>query len=173
MLNYGAYAQTYFNYNTDNLANKGYENDPDVDNARAELAEWEYSNYEKENLPSGVTFDSSSISLDSTLSLNLYFITKNNITASTTSYGVTRNVSGSKITNNYRKVTFENLEPNEYGEVFDITINDTYSMKYCPLSYFYSAVSLTDTDEETENLRNVVAALYEFYVEIKDYVTNS
>ena len=174
MLNYGAYAQTYFGYNTNNLANAddGLEA-PNVDSAKTALAKWKYSNYKKENLPEDISFKSSSINLDSTLGLNLYFESEGKLTASTTSYGVTRNVRSSNITDTYKKITFENLKPNEYDQLLEIKINDTYSMKYCPLSYFYSAVSLTDTDEETENLRNVVAALYEFYVEIKDYVTNS
>ena len=46
-----------------------------------------------------------------------------------------------------------------------VKINGDYSIKYCPLTSCYNVL----TKNFAENKKNVAAALYEYYVAVKDY----
>ena len=163
MLNYGAYAQVAFNYNTDNLANEYCEKKPDIDAAVSALKKWDYKNYKKENLPENITYVDSTLELDSMVNLRMYFNSWDEINAELTSYGVTRKSGG---TGDYLKyITFDNIKPNEYDQILDVKINGDYSIKYCPLTSCYNVL----TKNFAESKKNVAAALYEYYVAVKDY----
>ncbi len=73
ILNYGAYAQVAFKYNTDNLANEYCEKKPDIDAVVSALRKWDYNNYKKENLPEDITYVDSILELDSMVNLRIYF----------------------------------------------------------------------------------------------------
>ena len=163
MLNYGAYAQVVFKYNTDNLANKYCEKTPDIEAAKTALAKWDYSKYKNEKLPEGVTYETSSFELDSMVNLRMYFKSAGALNAELTSYGTTRKAEGEG--SFLQCVKFDNIKPNEYDQILEIKINDDYSMKYCPLTYCYEAL----TSGVSGDVKNVVAALYEYYVAVKDY----
>gem|GEM_PF-2270873 len=163
MLNYGAYAQVAFNYNTDNLANEYCEKKPDISAAVSALKKWDYNNYKSENLPEDIQYEDSTLELGSMVNLMMYFKSWDGINAELTSYGVTRK---SNSTGDYLKyIKFENIKPNEYDQILDVKINDDYSIKYCPLTSCYNVL----TSKLGDNEKNVAAALYEYYVAVKDY----
>ena len=73
MLNYGAYAQLYFNYNTDTLANAGYETTEAINGVNAgTLSDYAY-NADNNHLPEGITATAVNLVLESETVLDLKF----------------------------------------------------------------------------------------------------
>ena len=70
MLNYGAYSQIKFGYNTDNLANAGVETDALPNITAADLASFAHG---KEGSEDGITIQSVSLLLESTTTIRFYF----------------------------------------------------------------------------------------------------
>ena len=78
MLNYGAYAQLYFGYKTEDLANKNlYNGDYDFDSVTASMINRPYDS-SKTILPAGLTAASASMVLESNTTLKIYFTDNTN-----------------------------------------------------------------------------------------------
>ena len=76
MLNYGAYSQTYFKYNTDKLANAGTvtaEQTADINAVQASTLVDKVYDKATAHLPDGMTFYGANLELESETTLNLYF----------------------------------------------------------------------------------------------------
>ena len=144
MLNYGGYSQEYFGYNTENLANK------DIDGT---LGEVDGSKIEDKksvgSLPDGITYYGTSLLLENEIIVRHYFKLTDNSLAKT--YNLKENHIGWYL--DCEPVSAANL-----GKQITTKIGD-YTIVYSPMNY----VKLVAANTEDTKLKNVCAALYEYW----------
>ena len=173
MVNYGAYSQIYFDYNTNALANAGRTDK--VNEVTAEKVNKPYDKT-KNNLPEGVSLVSANLELESETVLNLLFTnTTDNELKFKTSDDVTLTQTKS---GDYTKVTITNIAAQHLSE--DIIVNisvdgDTasYSATYSPMNYCYSVLSKETTETRTDELKNVMRAFWLYNQQAKAYFQNN
>lgn len=166
MLNYGAYAQKYFDINTSNLANKNiYDstNDP-VLKFSQNLSSKQLSGVATDG---DLEFYGASLVCKGETSLKLYFGSKSGATISSGRYAV-KAVSGGKsrtcsgtISNNMYVVTLTGIAAAELDNTYQFTITDSknssnnFIFNYSPVNYMANAQKSSDT-----NLVNLTRAMY-------------
>ncbi len=167
MLNYGGYAQKYFNVNTSSLANNNLytqANDPVLKEISA------LANITAYNIPSNNLLDFAGASLicEGETSLRLYFningssASANKLNVSITSGGKERTCCGT-VTDSIYVVTLYNITATELDDVFSFTIKDasgsaqTITFNYSPMNYIALAQSTGDI-----NLMYITRALYHY-----------
>lgn len=168
MLNYGGYAQTYFNYKTENLANKDYVDDLSSVNLE------QLSNYqlkETGNLPKGIQIGSTLI-LESDTKIRFYITLDDSATISDYQF----KLDGEKCTPIENNGVTVNRDAQYYIEVSGITANnlgkaytlsvDDYSVSYSAMTYAYNVLNSNNADTK---LPNTVKALYLYQQAAKDY----
>ena len=172
MLNYGAYAQIYFNYRTDELANKNlYNGDYSLDNA--DFTRPYDSSFT--NLPDGLSFSSVSLALESDTYLNLYF-------ADNTNKKLTfKLVIGNKETvltpassNGNIKIVLKGIPAHRLNEDYKIKItvegdSTEYYLTYSPIMYAYNIISRAQDEIRTPELKDLMKALYLYNQAAKAY----
>ena len=155
MLNYGAYAQAYFD--TDwTAANTGYEDT----NIAAVTAEEIGAAYDKTKttLPSNVIFEGATLSLKSETSLSLYFSgLPTDIEFTCDRKTVEKSTSGDYVIARIRGIKAEELG-NSFIVKFSIN-DENGSVTYSPMTYCYNVLNGGSNDEK---LQNVVKALYKY-----------
>ena len=164
MMNYGAYSQIYFNYNTGNLANAILDAaDRDVSSISAtSLNPRSYTEDDfRVNTGNGFTsLTGVSLALESETALNLYFkVGGDNLTF------ICNGVELDAVeTSSGLKVKIRNISAQNLSNTFTVEIycNGTYSgsITYSPMNYCYNVLKDTSTAEKTVNLQNAVRALY-------------
>ncbi len=155
MLNYGANAQIYFNKNSENLANA------DLDEKDKVLGNVEITPPQTSfNLPDGVTFGGSTLSLKSETTLSLYFTGSEKLTFSCDGYNVETVESG-----NYQIARIRGIKAADIGSSIILNVGDG-TATYSPLNYCAKALADNTSDEK---LTNAVKALYLYYKATKEY----
>ena len=181
MLNYGAYAQEYFNFKTDDLANAG------IDNSGYSINNVSFSKpYDpsKSNLPDYLEFTGVSLTLESDTVLKLQF-TKNVPIDLTYIFKLEENgtetilpydVSGDQVT-----VRIKGISAHRLDEDFRIKIvinedpnaeNSNYFVTYSPMTYAYNIITREETAERNKALKNLMKAMYRYNEAAKDYKKN-
>ena len=148
MLNYGAYAQSYFGKNTASLANDGL---TEKEKALGDVTVTEPQTSVK--LPEGVTFEGATLSLKSETSLSLYFTSDTALTFSCDGKTVETASSGG-----YQIARIRNIPANELKDSFTVTVTAGGvggSVIYSPMNYCGSI--LNDSDDAA--LVSVIKAL--------------
>ncbi|MBQ8297806.1 MAG: hypothetical protein IJX77_08500 [Ruminococcus sp.] len=149
MLNYGAYAQEYFGYNTDNLANSGLS---DEDKALGTVAvEESLKLVETGTLPDGVSYYGSSLLLKNKTIIRHYFVIEDGAEIPAVSDGW----SALTEKDGYYYTEITGITAADLDVAQTLTIGD-YTLSYSPLSYAYAVLS----GEYKAALQNVVKALY-------------
>jgi len=149
MLNYGAYAQIYFDKNPGTLANA------ELDDADKILGDVTFTAPETAfDLPDGVTFGGATLSLKSETTLSLYFTSSTALEFSCDGYTVEKATTGG-----YQIARIRGIKAKHIGDVLTLKINGNEAISYSPLNYCKNAL---DDDSTNEKLQNVVKALY-FY----------
>ena len=150
MLNYGAYAQIYFDKNPDDPANASLSEEEkalgDVTITAPESAI---------DLPDGVIFEGATLSLRSETTLSLYFTSSVDLSFSCKGRTVEESVSGS-----YQIARIRDIPAKQLLNSFTLQISAgeaSGSVTYSPMNYCYNAL---DGGTDNENLINVVKALY-------------
>lgn len=169
MVNYSAYSQIYFDYNTEFLANAGR-----TDNVSTVTAENVNKPYDKtkNNLPDGVSLVSANLELESETVLNLLFT---NTTDKELTFKTSDDVTLTQtMTDDGIKVTITNISAQYLSEDVEVIISvdgDTasYSATYSPMNYCYSVLSNDRTDE----LKNVMRAFWLYNQQAKAYFQNN
>ena len=159
MLNYGAAAQTYFGYHTSDLANSIL---PEVDQ-QSNVSAGSLSVYKKGDiLPELV-----SISLKSTITMKLYFKTEDLETKNVTSFEYNNETLTATVSGDYTIIVIEGISAQNFRGI--VTINyyvegseNAKSIKYRPSNYAYAVLNKPTDGTVTEELKNVVSALYSF-----------
>jgi len=163
MMNYGAYSQIYFNYNTGNLANVILDvADRDVSSISAtSLNPQSYTEDDfRVNTGNGFTsLTGVSLALESETALNLYFkVGGDNLTFICNGLELDSIETSSGL-----KVKIRNISAQDLSNTFTVEIycNGTYSgsITYSPMNYCYNVLKDTSTAEKTVNLQNAVRAL--------------
>ncbi|MBR4346876.1 MAG: hypothetical protein IKP75_08095 [Oscillospiraceae bacterium] len=164
MLNYGACAQTYFNYNPNDLANS-------VLDSKDQFQNWDMTSIDNDinapynengtTLPTGVNFEGATLSLKSETSLSLYF---KGLDAET-EFKCTGNMGEKKVETNtngaYVIARIRGIKAEELKNDFTVTIkdSDSLSVTYSPMTYCYNVVKSSTVSEK---LKNVCRALYQY-----------
>lgn len=157
MLNYGAYAQVYFDKNPGTLANADLtEDEKALSDPTINIADPDFS-----NLPAGVTFEGATLSLKSETSLSLYFTSSEDLEFSCDGYTVEKATSG-----DYQIARIRGIKAKHIGDILTLKINGSEAVSYSPLNYCKNALEGGTTNE---NLQNVVKALYAYWQAADQY----
>ena len=151
MLNYGAYAQLYFDKNPGALANADL-----TDNEKAlGTPEINIAAPDESKLSAGVTFEGATLSLKSETSLSLYFKSSDTLEFSCDGYTVEKATSGG-----YQIARIRGIKAKHIGDILTLKINGSEAISYSPLNY---CKNVLDGDTTDEKLQNVVKALYLYW----------
>lgn len=152
MLNYGGYAQAYFNYNTANPANINLTSAEKSLSSVTDLSEYQYTVSGTDN---GIRYSGSKLSLESETAVKHYF-----------------SLTGSKTIDQYTfTVNGQTVVPAKSGDLYCITVNsisaknlsEKYAVKVGGLTLNYSAMSYANsamTRTSKAALQDVTKALY-------------
>ena len=158
MLSYGAASQTYFNYNSTNLANAGIEITPSVPTGESKMDVTGSAN--------GVKFYGASMIHENKITVRFYF-TADSID------GITFNVNGVAVTpeskNNMYYVELTDICPQDLDEAITVTVSDgtdTLTVTYAPMDYIIRMYNKANASDTT---KAVVQALYGYYMAAEAY----
>ena len=159
MLHYGEYSQKYFEYNCEGLDYTDI-SDTVIDD------EYSYDGQPAASLPEGTTFAGATLSLRSKTTLSFYFKTNDkSLTFALDDAAKQKGYECVTETDTYKGYTIfrvRGIAANDLGKSITVSVNDTYSVTYCPMNYCYTALNGGTTDED---LKNVCRALYLYYIE--------
>lgn len=169
MLNYGGYAQTYFNEKTDALANKGLynkTNDPVLTTNTTVSKDYNYAVF---NNNMGVSFIGGSLVLNSGTDLKLYYSMDdknmaNNINVSVNGQNVAPEYDG-----NIMCIRVPDISISSFGDTYNVKISvngKEINQKYSAMTYMYKALNAQNSNTK---LNNVVKALYLYNEAAKQY----
>ncbi len=180
LLNYGAYAQTYFDVNEDNLANNLLtETEKSVSNVTKDMI----GDQVGKSIPDSaadLSFYGASLSLKSETALNYYFeFAGEDITAYTFMNGDTElevKKSGNLYYVKKLDISAANLE-NMYSISVMKDDEEVMNVSYSALQYAYDVLNTTTDltgkgDDKMAELQDVVRALYLYHVAAKTYVNS-
>ena len=157
MLNYGAAAQTYFNYKTNNLANAGYELD-----ANADVPTVYPETIVTDNLE-GIELYGTSLVLRNKTAVRFYFTLEEG--SSIGDFTFSQGKLGMK--HGMHFVEIDGINPQDLAEEIELNVdNGALSITYSPLSYI---VKMYNNADNPENVKPLVQALYGYHEEAKYY----
>ena len=157
MLNYGAKAQTYFGYNTDDLANAGI-TDAGAEAVKADAApEMVIS-----GSVDGISFYGASLVFRNKIAVRYYFTVTGYIS------GYTFTVNDTKyepvLKDNLYYIEVADINPNQLSDAITVLVNDTLSVSYSPMNYIVRM-----STKGSENLQALMQALYNYYLKAVAY----
>ena len=152
MLNYGAMAQTYFGYNTGNLANKDY-----VNTEAVEIPAVDTSNMVSGSAD-GIRFYGASLVFESKVAVRFYFVVDGDINSYTFSTGTPVAKNGMYY------IEVPGINPQDYATDIVLTVNDTLTVTYSPLTYISRKAGADNA------LANLVKAMYAYHLAAKAYL---
>lgn len=161
MLNYGSYAQKYFEYHTDTLANADltYGNDPIADNQTVTIPS---SDYSCSDINSGLTFVGSSLVLKSKTCLRLYFTGDAAIKSEVCDIDSFA-TEHETLDNGYQVVTISGITADKLNDTFEIKIStgngSSITIGGKPMTYCYKVTEGAYDDDLTK----LVKSLYLYY----------
>ena len=159
MLNYGAYAQKYFGYNTENLANSTVNNISIEDNIPTSSVDLSSFSIDVSSLNGSVGFAGSSLVLSGKTSMKLYF--DKTATISNVSCTNDSNVQVDVIESGdgqYQIVRIRNISPANLDTSFTISMSvggASKTISVNPMAYGKAVLNMQDRD----SLKNLVKAL--------------
>lgn len=161
MLNYGAMAQTYFDYNENTLANEG------VASEMAAVPQIAPSAISISGNLEGVTFRGASLRYDHKLALRYYFETDD-------IRDFTFTVNGAALQAEQKDdlyfVEISQIVPQDIGNTFSMRVEDaggrSMTVTYSPMNYI---VRMYHNENTTPDGKNLLQALYTYYLAAKSY----
>lgn len=166
MLNYGAYAQDYFDHNMENPATDNRFNMSHIDGDY--LAGYAHTESQGND---NVKFEGAKLQLVSETTLRMYFsienVDPNDVTFTYKNESLEVREEGA-----YYSVSITGIAANELDEDCVITINDgeiEFDVIYSPFAYCYNAISRETSPTRTEELKDLMRALVIYNEEAKKY----
>ena len=156
-LNYGAAAQNYFGYKTENLANAGYEK-----TAVAEIPQVDSSNIVSGSV-SGISFYGASLVFETRIAVRFYFTVRGDIADYNFSIG-----EAPVAKDNLYYVEVPDINPQDYAENITLTVNDKLTVTYSPMQYISRMYGKT----ENAQLKTLVNELYQYHLTAVDYLAD-
>ena len=169
MLNYGGYAQTYFNEKTDALANKGLynkTNDPVLTTNTTVSKDY---NYAVLNNNMGVSFLGGSLVLNSGTDLKLYYSMDDKNMAHNINVSVNGQNVAPEYDGNIMCVRVPDISISSLGDTYNVKISvngKEINQKHSAMTYMYKALNSQNSNTK---LNNVVKALYLYNEAAKQY----
>ena len=169
MLNYGACSQTYFNYRTSSLANSVLpENERNVSIASPDDISYKTDGY------GSIKPERVSLSLDSTITLKLYFNSANVNGCEFKLNGRALTTSGS---GEYTVVHVDRISAIEIHSAVVVDVyrnnNKIGNFTYSPAKYCKIVLGMDNDGNVTDELKLLVSALSEFNRTLQNYVQNT
>ena len=168
MLNYGAYSQEYFNYNTGKLANESLSAEDKVLGS-IDTALLSAPVFSKSSIDADIcTFDTAYLTLVSETSVNVYIKLNDGIDANNVTFKVNgTEVIPTKVGDRYL-ITASNIKAGDLDkqQSFTVTYNgNTNGLEYSAYSYVRSVLS----NNRSEALTNLAKALYRYNTAAETY----
>ncbi len=179
LLNYGAAAQTLFDYHTDKLANENLLPEDKV------ISDVDFSQYEhslnQNNNENGIKWYGSSLVLESDTCVRDYFSLDassqiNNYTFELGESNVTKLKPKQRVINGetYYYVEIPDIKAQNLDKSIEVNVRDQtgeniITLKYNAFSYAYSMSKKSTTDANT---KQAMKALYQYWLDAKAYVDN-
>ena len=163
-LNYGAAAQTYFNYSTDNLANKRYERNyaPDI----PEPIEKPLNLTGKVN---GISFYGGTLVFVSKVAVRFYFT--GSVDENTT-FKVGEKPYTPRAKGNLYYVEIPGINPQDYDKNITLTVSkdaQEMSVTYSPMHYISR---MYHKDSSSETMKTLLSNLYEYHLQAVSYLND-
>ena len=156
MLHYGAAAQNYFNYKTNDLANAGVGAVTSAAPATANI-------FKTVGSADGVEFYGATLVFRDRIALRYYFT----VTGDISQYTFT--VSGKEVTpvhkGNQYYVEIADINPQDLDTAFTVKVNDTLSVTYSPMNYVVNMHK-----KGTEDLQALMQALCDYHTAAVAYL---
>ena len=162
MLHYGAAAQTYFGYNTENLANAGISAGEE-----AQVPETAQTAMEISGNADGIVFYGASMLFQSKTALRFYFRTEEDIAKYIFRVGESVCQPVEKDGLFYVEVT--NIVPQDMDSMLYVTVTDstdTLTVQYSPMCY----IARMYHGGSGQSLKSLLQALYCYYLSAEEYV---
>ena len=153
MLNYGGCAQTYFGYNTENLANEGL----NPEEVGKEEVPQEDVPVEIEGAVEGISAYGASLVFRNKIAVRYYF----KVTGDVANYTFKANgvPCNPVVTTENVYIEVPGINPQDLENTITVTVNDTLSFSYSPMTYIVRM-----SQKGTENIRPLMKALYNYYL---------
>lgn len=172
MLIYGAYAQKYFGYHTENYAYDLNVSEREINSISSDdLEEYSQSRLEASETEN-VKFAGTNLSLLSETTLRLFF----NVEGSIDDVKFTYNGKelDAKSYESYYYVELDNIAAKNLSDMFVIEIADTVAgttgkVIYSPMSYAYLVLSRPTDEIRTEDLKMLMKAFYNYNIKAIEY----
>lgn len=158
MLNYGALAQVYFGYNTENLVNESLTDEEKL----IEEADFSQFGYAVNGKEDGVEYYGSKLALESETSVKHYFIIENE--ADALNFTVNGKALTAEKAGDYYEVKISDIPAHRLDEKLVLKAGNL-EVDYNALSYAELAMSGDD-----ENLKNLMQALYAYNRAADEYI---
>ncbi len=160
MLHYGAAAQTFFNYKTDDMANAGLDSAEDNVTIPADAA----GEIVVSGSAEGITFYGASLVFENKIAVRFYF----NVTGDIADYTFTKD--GTKYEPVAKKgmyyIEIAGINPQDLDDAVTVTVGEL-SVSYSPMNYIVRMAE----KYENEDLVALVKALYSYHVAAQAYAT--
>lgn len=156
-LNYSAAAQKYFGYNTENLANAGYEKAATVVIPEADSSNMVSGSAE------GISVYGATLVVKSRIAVRFYFSVSGNIEDYTFSTG-----EAPVYKNGLYYVEVPDINPQDYAQDITLTVNDTLSVTYSPMDYISRVYHKT----EDAQLQELLSQLYQYHLTAVNYLAD-
>ena len=163
MINYGGRAQIFFDYKTDDLANRGIEDYQVASTDDMVVPAFDKDALNQQLEPYGLSYYGASLVLKTETSLKLYFKKLDNYSGN-----VTAKINGKETelipnSTSYVVVDVADIPSSSIGNIWDITIGDV-TFQYSATNYIQNQLNGSD-----ENLKAVVTAVYDYYLAALNY----
>ena len=163
MINYGGRAQVFFDYKTDDLANRGIEDYQVASTDDMVVPAFDKDALNQQLEPYGLSYYGASLVLKTETSLKLYFKKLDNYSGN-----VTAKINGKETelipnSTSYVVVDVADIPSSSIGNIWDITIGDV-TFQYSATNYIQNQLNGSD-----ENLKAVVTAVYDYYLAALNY----
>ena len=172
MLNYGAMAQVYFDYNATNLANAGI-----IGFGEADVTKATYETTIAEGAVEGIRYYGASLVYGNKVAVRLYFqVLSGSIDDYTFSTvlpnaeaGIEANVLTPVAKGEYYYIEFADIAPDNWSESVNLYVikgEQNLHVQYSPLSYMVRMYSKATSGEA---LKNLLKAMYNYHLAAKAY----
>ena len=155
MLSYGAAAQTYFDYNAENLVNGDT-----IGAGTAEVPSAAGSDIAVSGEVSGVTFYGATLLYRNKLAVRFYFSVGGNIADYTFKVGET--VYEPVLKDGKYYVEIGDINPQDWDTSVTVTVNDGLSVSYSPMNYIVRM-----NQKGSDNLKALLKAMYNYHLAAK------
>lgn len=155
MLNYGAAAQNYFSYNTENKIDETLI----ADAGASEIDGSNVADMVIEGSADGIHFYGASLVFDSKVAVRFYFTVEGDISNYTFSAG-----SEPVLKNGMYYVEIADINPQDYDEAITLTVNETLTISYSPMNYIVRKGA-----NGSDNLKALLKAMYNYYLAAEAY----